>query len=265
MTPDPDDTSGRWAVTWGRAPGHRHTKDGTPCQDACAVAVRPDGVCVAAVADGMGSAVHAADGAAEAVAAAMAELAALFPAVRQPDPAAAPAAFARLLTAVRRRVQALAAGRGHSVRDYAATLAVFAAAPDWVAAAAVGDGFVTARLGAAGHAVLLPPDRGEFAAETYSAVGDDAYDRLRVAVRPGPVWAVFASSDGLLEHALVWQPGDTWTPHQPFFRNLIEPQLAAPALPPERVAEFLTDPRIDTSERDDDKSLVCALARTGAA
>jgi hypothetical protein len=196
-----------WSVLAGGSAGAGHDRAAVSSQDAHAVD-EVEGVLVVAVADGAGSAPFAAVGASLAVRLAQHELRRLLR-----DRAGDPADLLRLvrygarrtLRRFHRSVHALAGSAGLHPRDFATTLTVVLARPPWVAAFAVGDGFVVTRAGdeeltlllaqsggadrPPGAATLLPLRRGAARAErrvarieglTGIAAGTDGLETLMI-------------------------------------------------------------------------------------
>jgi Protein phosphatase 2C len=214
-----------WLVLAGCSAGAGHDRAAVSSQDAHAV-TEVDDTLVVAVADGAGSAPFAGVGAALAVRLAQQEMGRLLRAKGE-LPALVRTGARRTLRRFHRSVAALAHGAGLHPRDFATTLTVVLARPPWVAAFAVGDGFVVTRArdeltlllappGGAdrppGAATLLPLRFGNVRAErrmtrvdglTGLAVGTDGLESLMIEfagarpVRPAakPFHRLFALAD----------------------------------------------------------------------
>jgi hypothetical protein len=140
-----------------------------------------------------------------------------------------------------------------SVSDYACTLLVIVAAPDWLGAMQVGDGFIVAGVKDGKFVLAVPPDKGEFANET-SFVTSPGSENVRTAVVHDFSGFVFVSSDGLENVALRMRDME---PHQPFFQRFHDFTRSSPsdAAALEQLEKFLKSPRI-TERTDDDRSVV---------
>lgn len=240
---------GAWRVVGASVAGESHAHSGAPCQDACAWVVRDDGVLVAVVSDGAGSAVLGDVGARVAVASAIASLR------ETPDPLSAGVLEAALDVAIA-AVHAEADAQGSGPRDLAATLIIAAAGPSKAAAVQIGDGAaVVIPTGEAPRALTRPPV-GEFVNETTFLVTPGARARAQRADWAGPIDALVVFSDGLQRIALHMPDGD---PHAAFFTPLV--RFAADADPESgsrELAAFLSGARV-ASRSDDDRSLIVAV------
>jgi len=264
----------RWAAA--SIAGTSHRAAGTDCQDAHAAAVRSDGVLVAAVADGAGSAPHSARGAAVAAAAAVGTL------LRDGGPAGGGSEgtraadrdvearrardaerLAAALQAARAAVQVLADAEGWPVRDLACTLSCAIVRPEGVLAAQIGDGLIVA-VGPDGVVTAVTmPQRGDYANETTFLTSEGAVAAALDAMTRADVdvAAVVLLTDGLLRLALDVA---TATPHAAFFQPLA--RFAAAIDDVEKatahLAAFLDSPRV-RARTDDDLTLL--VAATGPA
>ncbi|MFN8424428.1 MAG: PP2C family serine/threonine-protein phosphatase [Anaerolineae bacterium] len=253
-----------WRVAAATVVGSAHAAAGAEGQDAYSVRVRPDGVLVAAVADGAGSAPHGARGAAVAVAAAVGTLCEADLGRAGDDEDGAAHALAAALRAAGAAVVALADADGLALRDVACTLSCAVARADGALAAQVGDGLVVA-VGEAREAgrdgALTPlsaPERGGYANETVFLTSPDAVEAAIASIQhlAGPITAIALLTDGLLR--LAMNMADR-TPHPAFFTPLfrfasraVDADAAASAL-----ATFLSGPRV-RARSDDDLTLVLA-------
>jgi hypothetical protein len=243
-----------WRAYGASVRGSGHARLGLPCQDAHGWRPLAGGI-ACAVADGLGSAARADEGARRAVAAALGALVANLP---QDGAAADPAATEggiRAAFAAARAALAEAATDA-PLRDYATTLLLAAATDAWTAVGQIGDGAVVGRWRDGRLETLSEPQRGEYANEVLPLTADDALDRLRIQVWRTPVEALALFSDGLQALALDLAGG---TPFERFFA----PFLGALADPfdstatGERLAAFLDTPRV-CARTDDDKTLLVA-------
>lgn len=238
-----------WRVLGASVAGAAHDASGRGCDDTFAYAVVGDTV-VIAVADGAGSAAHAADGAAIAVTAAVA--AATEVVRRCADDAARPTAAWGAIAAARRAVEAEADRSGRALGQLAATLHVVVSTPAGAVVAAVGDGAAVVRCGAALE-VPAPVTRGEFVNETTFLTSDRWLAEVRCAATPS-VDAVAVCTDGVELLAIDLATG---RPHPPFFEPLLA-FAAAPDADPGALTTFLSSDRV-RARTDDDCTLVLAV------
>ena len=231
-----------WRIVGASVRGTRHLREGSPCQDAHAWRVLPDGVVALAVADGAGSAAHAEAGAAAAAHAAIQALA---------GHASLDAALAAALTAV----EAEAERRGVPARELATTLILALAGAGGVHAAQVGDGALVVEGADGMHAVTVPMG-GEFVNETVFLTSPGALQGAQHASWSGDPLHLAVFSDGLQGLALR-QPDHA--PHAPFFAPLFRfaRDTADPREGEAELAAFLAGPRV-TARADDDLTLVLA-------
>jgi hypothetical protein len=232
-----------WRVVGVSVQGTRHLREGMPCQDAHAWRVLADGRVALAVADGAGSAPHAAAGSAAAVRAAV-------------DAVAAGASPADALAAALAAVEEEARRLGAAPRALATTLIVAAADAGGVAAAQVGDGALVVDDGGGMRALTLPVT-GEFANETVFLTTPGALQDAQHARWAGRPLHLAAFSDGV--QALALRRPDH-APHAPFFAPLFRFAAATPDAG--ELAAFLAGPRV-TARADDDLTLLLAVRGEG--
>ena len=227
-----------WRIVGASVRGTRHVREGSPCQDAHAWRVLPDGGVALAVADGAGSAAHAEAGSRAAAHAAIQAL-------------AGDASLDDALAAALLAVEAEAERRGVPARELATTLIVARAGATGVHAAQVGDGALVVEGADGMHAVTLPMG-GEFVNETVFLTSPGALEGAQHASWSGEPLHLAAFSDGLQGLALR-QPDHT--PHAPFFAPLF--RFARDTGDEAELAAFLAGPRV-TARADDDLTLVLA-------
>lgn len=241
-----------WRVASASVQGSGHERAGMPCQDAHCWSVRqPDGVLVAAVADGAGSASLAEVGANIAAHAAVDALAG-GPCARGSWAERLRAALGAALTAV----EAEAAERGATPRELATTLIVVLAGESEVAVAQIGDGAVVIGDTDRNFTSLTVPRSGEYINETTFLVSPGAVDQAQFAAWHGAPAFIAVFSDGLQRLALKAPEN---TPHAGFFQPLFN--FAATAADADsandQLRTFLRSPRV-SSRADDDLTLVLA-------
>jgi len=247
---------GVWRVAGASVPGAGHLRSGLPCQDDHWWRLE-DGVLIAAVADGAGSASHAEEGARAAVRAAVDQAATIWQTQdpRQRDE------WEHLLQGAfivaRLAVQSAAKALGRPVHDLATTLLVAVATPEQTAAAQIGDGAIIARLVGEGLSALTRPPHTEHLNETTFLTSDGALAEMQYAVRRKPARGLAMLSDGLQMLALKMPGGE---PHAPFFAPLL--RFTAAAAEPERaelqLRAFLQSSGV-VQRTDDDLTLLLAV------
>lgn len=237
--------------------GRSHEKTGQPCQDASYCKVLDRGLLIGAVADGAGSASHGDQGARVAARLAVETLADHAAALKASD---SDQQWHRLLLAAmgvaRGHIEVNAAARNTQARQLATTLILFAAMPEMIVVAQIGDGAVVFRDRAGNVRSLTSPHSGEFINTTTFLVSPDAFKTVQQQIWRGPYTDIAALTDGLQMLALAMPGGEA---HAPFFLPLFEfagkVEDAAHALGD--LHDFLRSERI--AERvDDDVTLMLA-------
>jgi len=248
-----------WRVVAASVTGACHAKTASPCQDAHHWAQLPDGVVVAAVADGAGTAALGEVGAALAARTAVEIMRSSLAACGLPgcdDEQPWRELLMVAVRAARQAVEALAAQRKAAVRDLATTLVLVVAAPQMVAAAQIGDGAIVLGDGMGELITLTVPKSGEYINETMFLVSPGALDQMQVALWRGVPAHVAAFTDGLQMVALKLPEG---TPHAPFFDPLFRfvANATEEAEARGKLVDFLSSPRI-RERTDDDLTLLLA-------
>ncbi len=255
-----------WHVIRASVQGTSHAKTGQPCQDSSSVGVgAPDGVLVAAVADGAGSAELSADGSRIAACAAARRAVRLMRLHVQPIyEGVLEEILKEAVRSAREALEAEAHRQKKSLREFATTLIIAICAPEITGAAQIGDGaMVTAGDGISadeddGYTLFSAPQRGEYANTTNFITSDGWRDTLDVSMRRGGVNLLAMFTDGVQSIALDAAAGNA--PHAPFFDPLFrwaegqEDTDAAGA----SLAAFLSSPRV-TARADDDLTLLLAV------
>ena len=246
-----------WRVGASSVVGSSHLRRTEACQDAFAVRQAPNGTLVAVVADGAGSAAHAAEGAefvAQRIADRVVEL------TRLPRRDAHLPRFKRFmreqLAAVRDDLRRLAIARSLLPRDFACTVLVVLSRGQLTVAAQIGDGAIIELSKEGVFTTLTGPRNGEYLNETTFLTSDDALDDLQIAVIKHEVGGFIMFSDGVQPIALNMA---TLAPHAGFFRPFVE--LVASASEDEAasaIQAFLASDRV-RQRTDDDCTLLIAV------
>jgi serine/threonine protein phosphatase PrpC len=241
-----------WRVAAASVVGVSHQTTGTPCQDAHAVSVLPNGLLVVAVSDGAGSATHSDLGSQSAVRTALASLATL-----QADaPDSWSDALNDALRASRIALEHLANANTVELRDLACTLILTIASADHLAVAQIGDGAVVVQWADGTLETASKPQHGEHFNETTFLTGPNGVAEGQFVAHPRRVDGIAVLTDGL-EHLALTRPEDA--PHPPFFSPLFRycgARTSADATSPE-LTSFLSSPKV-SGRADDDLTLVLA-------
>ncbi|MCC5897226.1 MAG: protein phosphatase 2C domain-containing protein [Phormidium sp. BM_Day4_Bin.17] len=262
-----------WRVLGASVCGTSHQKRSQPCQDAWATRIRDDGLLLAAVADGAGSATRSQDGAEWAVQAAIAYLAniTLPPLTKsnncdmedpeQEDGSDEPdltQLLQQALEAARTCVIEQAEAAGLPPRECASTLILLVASHDGVAVAQIGDGAAVMIDETGTLTALSQPQQGEYANQTTFLTSEGAIAQAEIFIYPIAPQGIALFSDGLQRLALEMPQG---TPHERFFSPLFQfiQQDSDEAGANEQLQGFLTSPRV-SQRTDDDLTLVLAGA-----
>jgi hypothetical protein len=143
-----------------------------------------------------------------------------------------------------------------SLNDFACTLLVFIATPDWIAAMQIGDGFIVTRSENSDYQLLFHPDKGEYANETTFVTAFNAKDEMRIKVLEGNQSFICASTDGLERLAISFQE---WKPFSGFFKPFEEGIKIANILELEAkdIARWMISPEVNARTDDDKTMLLC--------
>lgn len=254
-----------WRYSGLSVPCVSHLKTQTPCQDSHGI-VATDKVLALAVADGAGSAQHAALAAAQVTQRAVARFQ---DPCSLPDGAAAWEADLRcLLTDLRRGLEGEAAVQGCSPREFACTFLLAVVTRDALIGAQVGDGAIVYRPrseeATGGIALLTAPHHGEYLNETVFLTSDGYLEDLQWVYRAGAPDALALLSDGLQMLALDMK-NQPPTPHAPFFDPLFTFMKNNPDRldREQKLRAFLESERV-CAKTDDDKTLVIAVREVEA-
>ncbi len=278
--PQPDG-SPTWRIIGASVVGTGHLKEGKKCEDAHLTSQTPQGALLVAIADGASSASRGAEGAQQAVSAAMRAMTDRLR-YRLPE---AEAEWHELLSAslqaARTAVETLldtsstqlappappgeepiatnaSADAPLKLRDFASTVQLAVVLGAWVAAVQIGDGAVIAALPDGTFDAITWPKHGEYINETDFLTGRDYLRDAQFSIRRQEVRGLACMSDGLETITLDFQRHQ---PHPPFFERIFafarHPQATAEVLRGE-LEHYLDSPDI-RARTDDDKTLVLAV------
>ena len=244
-----------WQVVAASVMGTSHSKRSQPCQDAHCWRLLPNGVLVAAVADGAGSATLAEVGAkiaVETVVETICRQSKMLPG----DDAQWQVFLTAALQVARAAVEAEAATREVQARDLACTLIAVVATPELIAVAQIGDGAAVAGDNQGCAIALTIPPCGEYINETIFLISPNALETAQFHVRREKMAHLAVFSDGLQMLALKIPEG---TPHGPFFAPLFRfsAQVQDESDAQQQLESFLRSPRV-CDRTDDDLTLLLA-------
>ena len=246
-----------WRVLAASVRGTSHEKVGQLCQDAHHWEKLSEGVLVAAVADGAGSATLGKVGAIVATQTAVEtiRLKETVPRTSE-DEEGWQLLLSNALVAAKTAVEAEAVACSMTARDLATTLIIVVATPKLVAAAQVGDGVAVASDSEGNLIALTAPQRGEYINETTFLVSPNALETAQINLWHGTAANIALLSDGLQMLALEMTEG---RPHAPFFSPLFHfmANVKDETEAKEQLVAFLRSPRI-TERTDDDLTLLLA-------
>ena len=251
-----------WKVTGASVIGTSHRRSGLPCQDSSDYRV-VDGVLIAAVADGAGSASMSDIGSALAAETSVRVVERLLGEYHDHSPHPIhETCLNRVITSAveeaRREIHEEAGRREVEVRQLATTLLLAVHTPSILAAAQIGDGAMVVSDGPGAYETFIVPQRGEYANQTSFLTSSDAMTKLDVRVErvDGDAARLAMFTDGIQN--LVLRASDD-SPHAPFFDPVFNWMRAQPASDDtdRKLAAFLESPRV-TGRADDDLTLLLA-------
>lgn len=242
-----------WQVIGASSRGTSHIRQGLPCQDAHQYVT--EGTClVASVADGLGSAAKADEGARIAVNAAVTYLLSHL-AQDEPDDLEH---WQQLMRSshlrARERLEEYAREAGQPLRSYATTLLTLVVTPGWLAIGHIGDGAIVAQYDDGRLETVSPPVRGEYVNSVTPLTVNDPLPHIRLRIEPAAVARIALFTDGIQSLCINEATGN---PYGPFFMPLFEDlgQDIDVKETSHELALFLDSERI-CARTDDDKTLI---------
>lgn len=254
---------GVWRVVAASVLGKSHEKVKQLCQDAHHWELLPEGVLVAAVADGAGSASLGKVGAIVASQTAVETIRLQYRATKnfsEEDGEEEDKKWQLLLNnaleTAKKAVEEEAIACKVTPRELATTLIIVVATPKLIAAVQVGDGVAVGCDRAGNIIALTEPQRGEYVNETIFLVSPNALENIHVNVWRGVVANIAMLSDGLQMLALEMNGGK---PYAPFFFPMFQfvADVTDERDAQEQLVAFLRSERIST-RTDDDLTLLLA-------
>lgn len=242
-----------WQVVAASTKGTGHERCGLPCQDVHGYLML-DHCIIAAVADGLGSASRADEGAQLAVDAALAELKSRLSIEIPSDQEDWERVLLDAFTLARLALEQTASFEEVLLREYATTLIVAVITEAWIAVAHLGDGAVVVALDDSSIELITAPSSSEFVNETAALSNPEALHQVRWAIRPIRVVAAALFTDGLQSLAINFVDH---TPHVPFFMPFFEAiqQPLDTTQASSDLDQFLSSERV-CARTDDDKTLL---------
>jgi hypothetical protein len=253
-----------WRAKADSSVGVSHQKRGIPCQDSAHYDF-VDEIVIGAVADGAGSAKWAEEGAQISVKVATDYLKNWIRSEKKQVLKVLSRSekdlyqlftkeFTNILGEVLRELKKEASQSRSQLKDYACTLLVFVAAPDWLAAMQLGDGFIVIKPLNREYQLLFQPDKGEFANQTTFVTSSNSHRDMKVRIFQEPQQFICASTDGLERVAILFS---NWTPSPNFFDPFREYISSQKYLDndPNYLQTFLSSDLLN-GRTDDDKTLL---------
>lgn len=206
------DNSYRWKVNALSVCGSDHEKVGALCQDAYYYKIINKDVLISAVADGAGSSLHGDIGAKIAVETSVKNIISKSDEIEDWQELLIDS-FKTAIKAIEERAES----DKLPIREFATTLILVIACPNFVISAQIGDGAVIINEGEDNLIALTRPQIGEYINETDFIVLPNVLDRIQIELWGGLAKNLAIISDGLQMLALK-MPEET--PYAPFFMPL---------------------------------------------
>jgi hypothetical protein len=251
---DPDLAPSKWVVVGASVQGTSHIKIPLPCQDAHAYKAIDDSVLVAAVADGLGSAMYAQAGSQLAAACAVNYMEQALATAVPGDEAAWVQLTRDCFLAACARLEEEAQKNQAPLRDYSTTLILAIVTPDWLVTGHIGDGAAVASLEDGGLVLASQPQNEEYVNVTFPLTMPDMINVAEFKACLIKVKALALMTDGM-QHVSIHTADNT--PHPPFFEPLFRqlPGVKDMHKASQNLAEFMASDQI-CAHTDDDKTLV---------
>lgn len=238
--------------------GTSHLKNGTECQDAYQFRMhRRYRIGVAAVADGLGSAKHAAIGARLVTRRVVDELQKCVDRVNIQSKSDRECLMRASFKLARQCLLDKAFSDRNPINQYATTLLVVVIYKEWVITAHIGDGGIVAQSQEGDLLMLSAPEEGEFANIVTPITSSKAISTLRISSYHLPNARIALFTDGLQNLALINKPEQPYHPFAGFFAPFFDViQSSADLAGATRgLQKFLGSERV-CAKTTDDKTLV---------
>ncbi len=249
-----------WRVVQASVQGTSHAKTGQPCQDSSIVGEdAPEGLFIAAIADGAGSAELSAEGSRIAACAVTQRLVRLLKLHTRPVyEGVLEEILQEAVHFARKALEAEAVLQDKALGEFATTLIVAICAPEITGAAQIGDGAMVTTRDGDGLTLFSAPQRGEYVNTTNFITSDDWKASLVIRTQYGGVSRLAMFTDGIQSIALNATSGNT--PHSPFFDPLFRwlERQGDYEVAEDSLAAFLSSPKV-AARADDDLTLLLAI------
>ena len=249
-----------WHIVGVSVQGTSHRVKDIPCQDSHAYQLTAGGALLLAIADGAGSAERSHEGAQSVVNQAVSSLET---ALQTETPNTEPgwqAIIAQAFSDALQSVAQLATGDNIPLSSFATTLACAVVSDDWLVVGQIGDVAVVVADMDGVLSLTVPPQRGEYANESYFLTMPEGLNYLAIYTAQRFVRSLVLTTDGLLRLAFKLPE---YKPSAQFFQPLLA--FAASIETPEQaqtdLAAFMDSERVN-ARTDDDKTLVLATRVT---
>ena len=249
-----------WHVLGASVQGTSHLEKNIPCQDSHAYQLTAGGALLLAIADGAGSAERSHEGAQVVVEQVVSSLEAALQTGMPNTESDWQALIAQAFNNAHQSVVQLANNDDAPLSSFATTLSCAVVSDDWLAVGQIGDVAIVVADRDGGLSLTVPPQRGEYANESYFLTMPDGLNYLAIHAAQRFVRSVVLTTDGLLRLAFKLPE---YEPSTQFFQPLLT--FAASIDSPEKaqieLAAFLNSERVN-ARTDDDKTLVLATRAT---
>jgi len=246
----------QWYCVGASVQGTSHKDTALPCQDAYRFHHLPNGTLIIAVADGVGSATYADEGAKLACDTAIKHLTTHLDQHNDATKTKLSQALRNTYQAAVDGIQVEATRKGISVSEYATTLTVGVITDTLVIGAMVGDGMMVVEDMHGQFSCVFALPKREYANQVVAITSAHGPDALQITCKEGPAKTVSILTDGLLRLSCDVRKN---IPHTPFFQAMTSllKKVPEPTKASQELQTLLDHPSIN-ERTDDDKTLVMA-------
>ncbi|RMD88391.1 MAG: protein phosphatase 2C domain-containing protein [Calditrichaeota bacterium] len=244
-----------WNIVRASVTGTRHLKNGIGCQDYNQYELLEGETVIAAVADGVGSASMAYEGAKLAVDTFLSAVKKILldekhPVVEEEWVNVISNGFQQAREALELEAQT----KGLNLEDYATTLVAIILSKDWLITGQIGDGGIVVLVEDNQLLTISRPQKGEYVNHVFPLTRPDALEMAKFSARNLKVQAVALFTDGIQHLALN---NDDDSPYPPFFTPIFTelPSIKDCEKESHLLAKYLASKRV-SSRTDDDKTLL---------
>ena len=247
-----------WYCVGASVRGTSHDGVGLPCQDAHRFDHLPSGELIIAVADGVGSAQHADEGAKLACDAAVDQVSLYLKDTCSLTDDELKEALRKAYQSAFNCIQDKAKKERVHIHEYATTLTIAVITNELVVGAIVGDGMMVVEDMHGEFSCFFSLPKREYANQVVAITSAQGPDALQIVGKNGPVKTVSILTDGLLRLSCDVRKN---LPHAPFFQKMTSLLYAVPDQhqASNELQVLLNHPSIN-ERTDDDKTLVMAAS-----